>query len=197
MASSRWKRFAFFDRKNLSLPPAVVKDIIPSSSSSSSNNSKSISSAKNNTTSDNNLDPQILYYNDIISSDVNHESIEDVVKVGCGEYFSFVGATNVSLPASLSSNNIGVGDDYHAGCGDGGDGIEAGAGGHSSNDDNNDDDGMGVATRRGVGGDGASAMNAGLIALRQQTPQKPNSNASSAQHHNVLTTTSSTNNINN
>jgi hypothetical protein len=137
MASSRWKRFAFFDRKNLSLPPAVVKDIIPSSSSSTNNN-KSISAAKNNTstTSDNNLDPQILYYYDIISSDVNHESIEDVVKVGCGEYFSFVGAINVSLPASLSSSsNSGVVGDY--GYGGGGDGMEPSV----SNNDNDDDDG--------------------------------------------------------
>ena len=29
MASSRWKRFAFFDRNNLTLPDIVQKDVIP------------------------------------------------------------------------------------------------------------------------------------------------------------------------
>mgnify|MGYP000206010161 FL=1 len=60
MASSRWKRFAFFDRKNLSLPPVVVKDIIPSKSSGN----------RSGTTSDN-LDPKFLYQNELSTTNNN------------------------------------------------------------------------------------------------------------------------------
>jgi len=140
MASSRWKRFAFFDRKNLSLPPVVVKDIIPSKSSGN----------RGSTTSDN-LDQKFLYQNYELSTTNNNEgeSLEDVIKIGSGEYFSLVAANNVSLPVSLSS------------------------GGEGTNDTSEDSASsqlqtMGVATKRGVGGDGAAAMNTSLIALRQQ-----------------------------
>ena len=37
MASSRWKRFAFFERQTLTIPPDILEDLIPSSSSSSNN----------------------------------------------------------------------------------------------------------------------------------------------------------------
>ena len=32
MASSRWKRFAFFERQTLTIPPDILEDLIPSSS---------------------------------------------------------------------------------------------------------------------------------------------------------------------
>mmetsp|Transcript_16089 Transcript_16089/g.34737 ORF Transcript_16089/g.34737 Transcript_16089/m.34737 type:complete len:273 (+) Transcript_16089:79-897(+) len=56
MASSRWKRFAFFDRKNLSLPPAVVKDLIPPKSSipRSVNSSTGGTNDSNNNNNNNN-----------------------------------------------------------------------------------------------------------------------------------------------
>ncbi len=47
MASSRWKRFAFFDRKNLSLPNPVYEDILSPSSSSSPPSSSSLSLSSN------------------------------------------------------------------------------------------------------------------------------------------------------
>lgn len=43
MASSRWKRFAFFERNTLSLPSEVLEDIIPRSSNQTSrSNSKAV-----------------------------------------------------------------------------------------------------------------------------------------------------------
>lgn len=48
MASSRWKRFAFFDRNNLSLPSEVLEDIIPRSSNQSN---RSSSKAENDSVS--------------------------------------------------------------------------------------------------------------------------------------------------
>ena len=140
MASSRWKRFAFFDRKNLSLPPVVVKDIIPSKSSGNRGSTS--------TTSDN-LDPKFLYQNELHNTTTEGESLEDVIKIGSGEYFSLVAANNVSLPVSLSSGGEGIND--------------TGEDGASSQQQI-----VGVATKRGVGGDGAAAMNTSLIALRQQ-----------------------------
>jgi len=138
MASSRWKRFAFFDRKNLSLPPAVVKDLIPPKSSipRSVNSSTGGTNDSNNNNNNNNLDPAFLY-----RDDENESTLEDCAKIGHGEYFSLVAASNVSLPSSLL-----------AGSG-GGDG------------EGNDGDDYDVATKRGAGGDGASAMQAGLVAL--------------------------------
>ena len=38
MASSRWKRFAFFEKQTLSLPPEVLEDLIPAGPDSYGNN---------------------------------------------------------------------------------------------------------------------------------------------------------------
>ena len=162
MASSRWKRFAFFDRKNLSLPPVVVKDIIPSKSSGN----------RGSTTSDN-LDPKFLYQNELNNTTTEGESLEDVTKIGSGEYFSLVAANNVSLPVSLSSGDEGTNDT-------GGDGASS------------QQQIMGVATKRGVGGDGAAAMNTSLIALRQQqqnisTDRISSRGGNSSTSNNVMT----------
>ena len=81
------RRFAFFDRKNLPLPSAVVKDLVPSSSSSISGGN------------DGPLDPQLLYPEE--SANDNYGKND----VGAGEYFTLVAATNVSLPLSLSAPN--------------------------------------------------------------------------------------------
>ena len=70
--ASRWKRFAFFDRKNLSLPPAAVRDVVPSGG----------------------LDPTALYPEELQSS----SSGDDLERIGPGEYFSLVSASGVSLP---------------------------------------------------------------------------------------------------
>ena len=52
MASSRWKRFAFFDRKNIVLPSLVLSELLYNSNSNSSmvggNNTNSSSSNHNN-----------------------------------------------------------------------------------------------------------------------------------------------------
>lgn len=172
MASSRWKRFAFFDRKNLSLPPVVVKDIIPSKSSGSS---------RGTTTSDN-LDPKFLYQNELSTTNNNEgESLEDVTKIGSGEYFSLVAANNVSLPVSMSSGGEGINDM-----------LEDGASSQQQN--------MGVATKRGVGGDGAAAMNTSLIALRQQQQQNTSTDRMSSRGGNTSTsvmTIKHTNTVNN
>lgn len=134
------RRFAFFDRKNLPLPSAVVKDLVPSSGSSSS----STTTSGGGNSLDGPLDPQLLYpeeTDDIVAASNNNGS-----DIGAGEYFTLVAATNVSLPSSLSSNN------------------------NTNNNSNNvasvgPEDG---ATRRGAGGDGAPAMQAGLVAMQQQ-----------------------------
>jgi len=173
MASSRWKRFAFFDRKNLSLPPVVVKDIIPSKSSGN----------RGSTTSDN-LDQKFLYQNELSTTNNNEgESLEDVSKIGSGEYFSLVAANNVSLPVSLSSGGEGINDM-----------SEDGASPQQQI--------MGVATKRGVGGDGAAAMNTSLIALRQQQQNTSTDHMSSraggnSSTSNNIMTIKHTNNANN
>eukprot|EP00532_Pseudo-nitzschia_australis_P004618 CAMPEP_0168197752 /NCGR_PEP_ID=MMETSP0139_2-20121125/21360_1 /TAXON_ID=44445 /ORGANISM="Pseudo-nitzschia australis, Strain 10249 10 AB" /LENGTH=77 /DNA_ID=CAMNT_0008122301 /DNA_START=49 /DNA_END=279 /DNA_ORIENTATION=- len=40
MASSRWKRFAFFEKNALSLPSEVLEDLLPTGGESSNSNSK-------------------------------------------------------------------------------------------------------------------------------------------------------------
>eukprot|EP00571_Detonula_confervacea_P014445 CAMPEP_0172306174 /NCGR_PEP_ID=MMETSP1058-20130122/7296_1 /TAXON_ID=83371 /ORGANISM="Detonula confervacea, Strain CCMP 353" /LENGTH=1547 /DNA_ID=CAMNT_0013017977 /DNA_START=1 /DNA_END=4644 /DNA_ORIENTATION=- len=155
MASSRWKRFAFFDRKNLSLPPPVVKDLlVPKKSSKTSSSSSSVGGSgssgrpstsggagnNNNDVNNNNLDPTFLYQNE-------EPTLEDCVKIGHGEYFSLVAAENVSLPPSLFSASS---DDDNAG---------------EDHDGYNGEVQVGVAMKRGMGGDGAPGMQAGIVAL--------------------------------
>ena len=75
--ASRWKRFAFFDRKNLPLPPSVVSNLLPvelsrfKSGTTSSNNSSS--------SSDGNEVCEALY---------PHEEEAEAHRLGIGDYFS-------------------------------------------------------------------------------------------------------------
>jgi len=130
MASSRWKRFAFFDRKNLPLPPAVTKDLVPSNDIGGNHQRQRQRQSRQqqgstNYTDNEALDPRFLY--------PEESSSDDCTKIGHGEYFSLVAAENVSLPSSLF--------------GGGSDG----------------------AIKRGAGGDGAPAMQAGLMAMKSST----------------------------
>ena len=52
---------------------------------------------------------------------------------------------------------------------------------------------MGAATKRGVGGDGAAAMNAGLIALRQQQSSSSTTQNNNPQHSSIVSSISSNN----
>ena len=139
------RRFAFFDRKNLPLPSAVAKDLVPSSSSSSSGSG-----------SDAALDPKLLYPEE--SSDVKGRN-----DVGAGEYFTLVAATNVSLPSSLLSN---PGTNTAA--------INNGAGSIP----NDAEEG---AIKRGAGGDGAPAMQAGLLAMQLSSSATENESDSTLE----------------
>ena len=164
MASSRWKRFAFFDRKNLSLPPPVAKDLIPSRSS----NNGRVGRDNNNGSSavdNNNLDPQFLY-----REDAENESSYDCTKIGSGEYFSLVSANNVSLPASLSAGSDIVGEEDGAGMvagatkrGAGGDGAPAMSAGlfalHSSTNNNANVNNVGSPSHTGSKKGGSSSSN--------------------------------------
>lgn len=171
--SSRWKRFAFFERKNLSLPPSIVKDLIPTKNPSrggggerSKNNGGSGAGAGSESGNNNEndlLDPKHLYRsNHNVKNENNNEEDEeestvvDCYKIGCGEYFCLVAASNVSLPPFLFGGDKDGGDDLN----------------FAMEDSNALVDMKVSAMRRGAGGDGASAMNAGLVAL--QTAAKKN-----------------------
>lgn len=82
MASSRWKRFAFFDRKNLPLPPSIVKDLIPPSL------------ASGRLVDDN--APSVTLYPE--------ESTGENARIGIGEYFSLSHCT-AALPHDLTVDN--------------------------------------------------------------------------------------------
>jgi len=153
------RRFAFFDRKNLPLPSAVVKDLVPSSGSSSSGGGN-----------DGPLDPQLLY---------PEESLNDITgknDVGAGEYFTLVAATNVSLPLSLSapSNN-----------------STAAAGSIETGGKNTEEGAM----KRGSCGDGAPAMQAGLLAMQQQQPDNTADNSDAIQTINGNNQSNASNNM--
>ena len=49
MASSRWKRFGFFERSNLNLPPSVLEDVLPPHLFPDANSSNSNSRSRNET----------------------------------------------------------------------------------------------------------------------------------------------------
>ena len=140
------RRFAFFDRKNLPLPSAVVKDLVPSSSSSGGHEGP--------------LDLKSLYPEESLndSSSGRHD-------VGAGEYFTLVAATNVSLPSSLSAPNNTT----------------------SVTSGSNTTTGEEGAMKRGAGGDGAPAMQAGLLAMQQQQQQQAPP-ADTADSNNTLQT---------
>ncbi|KAL7468331.1 hypothetical protein ACHAXS_008539 [Conticribra weissflogii] len=158
MASSRWKRFAFFDRKNLPLPPAVTKDLVPSSNDVAGNQQRQRQRqsrqphGSTNYTDVEALDPRFLYPEEF--------SWDDCAKIGHGEYFSLVAAENVALPSSL-----------FGGSGDG-------------------------AIKRGAGGDGAPAMQAGLMAMKFTSSRNEGKNSSRGNVQNSssfeTSTTSST-----
>lgn len=136
MTSSRWKRFTFFDRKNLPLPPPVVKDLIPTVGGTLTASTRGARGDVVNQSSSS-LDPASLY-----PEETNHE---DCIKIGHGEYFSLVAATNVSLPSSLSSE------------------VDGAVGASTSGDD------LRVAMKRGAAGDGAPAMQAGRLAMHSRS----------------------------
>ncbi|KAL7550009.1 hypothetical protein ACHAWF_014291 [Thalassiosira exigua] len=150
MASSRWKRFPFFDRRNLSLPLPVVRDLVPGKGGGGGGGGVGGGGDA--------LDPHVLYRDDEDDGGggggEEESPPEDRARVGIGGYFSLVAAANVALPSSLFASG-GRGDD-------------------DQDDDEDDEDAGGsvgtgpgaLATRRGAGGDGAPAMRAGLAALR-------------------------------
>ncbi|KAL9180902.1 hypothetical protein ACHAXT_009707 [Thalassiosira profunda] len=133
-SSARWKRFGFFERRTLALPPPVVRDLVPSKSSAA-NSARGGGGGGGTVSGEGALSPENLYRDDGEPTD------DDRRRIGRGDYFSFVAASGVGLPSSLSG-----GDDGELG-------EEVGA----------------VATRRGAGGDGAPAMKAGLAALHGST----------------------------
>jgi hypothetical protein len=72
--SSRWKRFVFFERKNLSLPPLVVRDLVPASTdaptAAAASNKRiirrrammvAVVAATSNDVNDDAFDPKLLY----------------------------------------------------------------------------------------------------------------------------------------
>ena len=175
--SSRWKRFAFFERKNLSLPPSVVRDLIPPTANNrggggGGGNNRSRNTTSNdprridatNPTSRKNVDDQ--YQDEIPSPEDGLPSNSD--DENSGDYFSLVAASNVMLPPSLFSSEKGASVAAPTAStvkvsGDSSKKNELGKADDLVESDNIR--GGGGAIRRGAGGDGASAMHAGLLAL--------------------------------
>lgn len=79
-SSSRWKRFAFFDRKNLPLPPSVVKDVVPPELSARLSNETDVTS--------------------IASKLYPEETAADAARIGIGGYFS-LSCSNAVLPGKI------------------------------------------------------------------------------------------------
>ena len=122
------------------------------------------------------LDPQLLYPDEsLLLSGNNDGSGDGRSDIGAGEYFTLIAATNVSLPLALSAAT-----------------TTAGAGGAN----NATEEG---AMKRGTGGDGAPAMQAGLFAMQQSSSSSSSSSSTpSADNSSALQTVhGSTNNSNN
>ncbi|KAL7480003.1 hypothetical protein ACHAW6_005715 [Cyclotella cf. meneghiniana] len=86
MASSRWKRFAFFDRKNLPLPPPVIKDLIPSHLAAGSSSAAATTSPDKNPSTTHSVRPY------------PEESSEECARIGAGDYFS-LDARRAAIPS--------------------------------------------------------------------------------------------------
>ena len=168
--SSRWKRFAFFERKNLSLPPSVVRDLIPPTANNRGGGGGGGNNRSRNTTSN---DPRrIDATNPTSRKNGDDQYDEDGLSnddENSGEYFSLVAASNVMLPPSLFSSEKGASVAAPSAASS----LKVSGDSSKKNELGKDDDlvesdnirGGGGAIRRGAGGDGASAMHAGLLAL--------------------------------
>jgi hypothetical protein len=186
--SSRWRRFAFFERKNLSLPPLVVRDLVPATTtaaptaaaaSNKRDNTKdrgddgsrrgSGNKGKDVNDNDDALDPKLLYRriinNNYENSDDEDEewelTNEEFDRIGIGEYFSLVAASNVSLSPPPLPNPTSVG------------------GGHTT-------------VRAGVvtnSNDALAKMTAGLVALQASSSSSAAAAAAAATENNSTTTT--------
>jgi hypothetical protein len=150
------RRFAFFDRKNLPLPSAVVKDLVPTFTTTGS------SSSGGGGGNDGPLDPKLLYPEESSSLNDGGGGGGQRNDIGAGEYFTLVAATNVSLPSSLSAPTSTTTTTAAATAGGTNTAEEVGA------------------MKRGAGGDGAPAMQAGLFAMQQQSPSSQSADSSGA-----------------
>ncbi len=198
--SSRWKRFAFFERKNLSLPPSVVRDLIPTTTTTTTTSSATNGSrddrggggdkGKTTTTTSaaRSSSSRKHYHVEEDEDQYPHQDDgiirypadgpPDVDETASGEYFSLVAASNVMLPPSLFSSRreaaaAASSSSSPKGIGDS----------NNKNQTGNDDElidgdalrgGLG-ATRRGAGGDGAAAMHAGLMAISSSSSSSSSS----------------------
>ena len=176
--SSRWKRFAFFERKNLSLPPSVVRDLVPASTATTTKSKKGDGSAHVNDNIDDALDPKFLYRgsaNDGIANGDDEEyelTSEECHEIGIGEYFSLVAASNVPLPPpppppTPPPSSTAVGDGRTAARAAGGRGGGDGSSPNTATNNNKD---------------AVAKMTAGLVAL-QSSPS-----AAAASNNNIATT---------
>ena len=105
MASSRWKRFAFFDRNNLKLPLPIVQDILPPNNNNNNNNEASlVSSYSNNNT---NLNNNHSNKNDKSNRLELSENVSLVVVNGAGIPYASIpeNKSNAGMALSLHSCN--------------------------------------------------------------------------------------------